>query len=108
MESAAMKGGKNNEIAWLKSMIFFLGKIVKDGYIESFKATSGGLESANTHKLYTPDQVKVVNFFRFEGFSNPNDNAIMYVIETSDGVKGTLIDSFGGYADKLVNRFTRL
>jgi len=34
-----------------------------------------------------------VNFFRFEGRSNPDDNAILYVIETNDGTKGTLIQN---------------
>ena len=43
--------------------------------------------------------------YRFEGQSDPADNAIMYVVETGDGVKGTLIDAYGAYADENVNKF---
>jgi hypothetical protein len=30
---------------------------------------------------------------------------IMYVIETSDGVKGTLVDGYGAYASDDVSKF---
>jgi hypothetical protein len=104
----AMERGKNSEIAYLKSMVFCLDKVMKDGYVENFTATTGGLESGHTHKLYTPDQVKVINFFLFEGFTDPNDNAIMYVLETNDGIKGTLIDdSYGSYADSMIKSFIK-
>jgi hypothetical protein len=55
--------------------------------------------------LYAPDQVRVINFFRFEGFSDPDDNAVLYLIETADGLKGTLVDAYGTYADPLVYKF---
>ena len=47
----------------------------------------------------------MVDFFRFEGQSDPADSAIMYVIETTDGLKGILIDAYGAYADEHVNKF---
>ena len=47
----------------------------------------------------------VVDFMRFEGASDPADNTILYVIETTDGVKGTLIDAYGSYADAKVTSF---
>lgn len=100
-----MKTPLNENIPFLRSMVTCLSKVVNDGYSEDFKATSGGLRSVSTDKLYTPDQVRVVNCFRFEGFSDPDDNAVLYVIETNDGVKGTLIDAYGAYADPLVYKF---
>jgi hypothetical protein len=100
-----MKTSINENTPYLKSMISCLGKVVNDGYKEDFKATKRGLQSASTHKLYSADQVKVVNFFRFEGFSDPDDNAVLYIIETNDGAKGTLIDAYGTYADPLVYNF---
>src|SRR5438477_10559104 len=100
-----MKTSYNRSTPYLQSMVLCLSKVVDDGYKEDFKATRGGLESASTRKLYLPDEVKVVTSFRFEGFSDPDDNAILYVIETTDGVKGTLIDACGTYADPLVYKF---
>lgn len=73
------------------------------GYTEDFKITEQGLESP--HNNYKPEQVQVVNFFRFEGESDPDDNAILYVIETNDGAKGTLIDAYGVYNDSRVASF---
>jgi len=100
-----MKTNLNGNTPYLKSMVACLSKVVDDGYNEDFRATKTGLHAVSTHKLYSPDQIKVVNFFRFEGFSDPDDNAILYVIETNDGVKGTLIDAYGPYADPLVYNF---
>jgi hypothetical protein len=100
-----MKTSQNITTPYLKSMVTCLSKVVDDGYSEDFKATLGGLQSISTQKFYSPEQVKVVNFFRFEGFSDPNDNAILYTIETNDGLKGTLIDASGTFSDPLVFKF---
>lgn len=90
---------------YMKSMVSCLTRIVNDGYTEDFKVTDSGLESLQKHYSYTPDEIQVINFFRFEGESDPDDNAILYVIEATDGTKGTLIDSYGVYNDAKVARF---
>lgn len=95
----------NAKSPFLKSMVTCLSKVVNDGFKEDFKATSGGLQSVSTDKLYTPEQVRVINFFQFEGFSDPDDNAVLYLIETNDGLKGTLVDAYGTYADPVVHKF---
>jgi hypothetical protein len=68
--------------------------MVGDGYTDDFRPTVKGLESKKTNRVYKPQEIRVVNFFRFEGNTNPADNAIMYIIETIDGVKGTLVNSY--------------
>ena len=97
----------NAKSPFLKSMVTCLSKVVNDGFKEDFKATSGGLRSLSNDKLYAPDQVRVINSFRFEGFSDPDDNAVLYLLETNDGLKGTLVDAYGTYADPLVYNFFR-
>jgi hypothetical protein len=82
-----------------------VNKAIKDGYTDNFKVTRQGLFSGVKHKTYNPAEVKIVDFCRFEGESDPSDNEIMYVIETNDGDKGILIDAFGPYADEYVNNF---
>jgi hypothetical protein len=37
----------------------------------------------------------VIAYYRFEGASNPDDNVVLYVIETSRGEKGLLLDAYG-------------
>lgn len=96
---------ENNTMPYMKSLTSCLSRIISEGYTEDFKITDLGLESLNKPHNYSPEEIKVVNFYRFEGESDPDDNAILYVIEASDGTKGTLIDSYGTYNDSRVSRF---
>jgi hypothetical protein len=98
---------ENNPMPYMKSLSSCINKMVQDGYSIDFKATEEGLYALDTQKIYYPKDVKVVNFYRFEGPSDPDDNAILYVIETTDGVKGTLVDAYGAYSDPHVNRFIK-
>jgi hypothetical protein len=96
---------KGQPTPMMNTLTSCVNKVVKDGYTDSFKVGTEGLFSYKTEKFYSPDQVKVINFYRFEGQSDPADNSILYVIELSDGSKGTLIDAYGPYADAKVNVF---
>src|SRR5687767_1866207 len=95
----------NSNNPYMKTLALCLNKVVKEGYTEDFKVTDRGMISLHENRRYSPEQVHVVNYFRFEGFSDPADNSILYVIETDDGKKGTLIDAYGPYADEKVNKF---
>ena len=89
----------------MKSLSSCLEKMIADGYTDDFKAIDEGLKSLRTEKIYQPDEVAVDNYYRFEGNSDPDDMAILYVISTNDGVKGTLVDAYGTYASQEVNEF---
>ncbi len=95
----------NKNIPDLRTLQACLSKMIANGYTEDFKAEDDGLRALRTDKVYQPQDVTVVNYFRFEGPSNPDDMSIMYVIETNDGTKGTLIDAYGTYASPEVNQF---
>jgi hypothetical protein len=75
-------------------------KLEEKGYTEQFRVEKKVLQSlTDKKKKYKPKDVKAVNFYRFEGTSNPDDMSILYAIETTDGTKGTLIDAYGVYSD---------
>ena len=95
----------NSSTEEMKSIAGCLNKLVLDGFTEDFKAGERGLLSLQNEKIYEPGQVRVVNFYRFEGASDPADNTILYAIETDDGIKGTLVDAYGSYADARVTSF---
>ena len=40
-------------------------------------------------------------FHRFEGNSDPGDEAIVYAIESRNGLKGVLVNAFGVYSEPL-------
>jgi len=89
----------------MKTLASCINKLVLDGYTEDFKASERGLLSLQHERIYQPKDVNIVDFFRFEGVSDPADNSILYAIETTDGIKGTLVDAFGPYADVNVQKF---
>lgn len=90
----------------MSTMISCLGHAVRKGFTKDFKVTpSGCLTTMDAKKTYAADEVQIVNFYRFEGASDPADNQILYVIETRDGTKGTLLDAYGPYADVAVSKF---
>jgi hypothetical protein len=80
---------------------------LQQGYTENFKISARGLTDELGGKYYSASEIHIPNFHRFEGYSDPQDNAILYWIETSDGRKGILIDAYGAYADVKVNNFIR-
>ena len=92
---------------YMKSLATCLNRMVSEGYTEDFKVTEQGLQSIQHDQGYAPEQIQVVNFYRFEGESDPDDNAILYIIETADGTKGTLVDAYGTYNDPKVTQFMR-
>jgi hypothetical protein len=90
---------------WMKSLSSCVNKLKDDGYKEDFQVTKKGLATFNEEKSYQPEDVRIENFYRFEGESDPGDNTILYVIETNDGTKGTLVDGYGAYASQDASKF---
>jgi hypothetical protein len=64
-----------------------------------FRIVPEGFTSVN-NKVYAPADLKIIRTYRFEGDSNPDDNAILYLIEASDGLVGYSLDAYGVYSDQ--------
>lgn len=80
---------------------------VKTGYTRDFFITEEGLSYNGAGKTYTPEDITIKNFYRFEGESDPADNAILYLVRTRDGVRGTLLDAYGPYAEARITGFIK-
>ena len=89
----------------MKTLVYCLNTLVKQGFTADFKVSSRGLTVLGRDKVFLPDEVRILNFYRFEGDSDPADNSILYAIETGDGTRGTLVDAFGAYSDPKVTAF---
>ena len=97
----------NNAMPYITSLHSFLNRIKGDGYTENFEKTLHGIHSVDTNHYYLPADFKITNFFKFEG-DHPGKNTITYLIETSDGIKGTLVISDESLTDKTkAGLFTR-
>ncbi|MNK01863.1 hypothetical protein D3C87_196750 [compost metagenome] len=99
--------GEGSDHDSMKTLSSCTRKLSREGYVTQFKALKTGLESLETHKVFSPEEVRIINFYRFEGESDPSDNAILYVVETSTGEKGTLTDAYGVYTDLKVSEFVK-
>ena len=69
------------------------------GYSTDFKLEEGMLKSLKTGRTYLPENLRIMEQHRFEGESNPADMSVVFAIKTHDGIKGTVISSYGTYAD---------
>ena len=83
-----------------------INQAVDNGYTVNFKIENGNLWDGK-HKYYKPHETVISNFYRFEGESDPGDNSILYLLETIDGKRGTLIDAYGTYEDTGVSEFVK-
>ena len=96
----------NDKTSYMTDMEKCMNRLEQKGYTEQFRVEKKRLKSVNNDKKsYKPEDVKAVNFFRFEGISDPDDMSILYAIETSDGTKGTLVDAYGRYSDEDTSTF---
>ena len=75
------------------------------GFTEQFKAGPGRLLALRSGQTFAPSEVTILEDYRFEGESDPDDMSIVYAIETRNGLRGTLADAFGLYADPRVGAF---
>jgi hypothetical protein len=47
------------------------------------------------HGKFDVNDFEIVEFYRFEGDSNPSDEAVIYGIESLNGMKGVLVSGYG-------------
>ncbi len=78
-----------------------LASLKAEGYELDFNLKPACVECGSADIALYPDDFVIDKFFRFEGASNPDDSAIVYAISSKDGLKGTLVDAYGVYADSL-------
>ena len=69
----------------------------KNGYSADFKLEDGEMKCTENGKAYTPNDMQIIEFHRFEGDSDPADMSIVYAIECSDGTKGSIVGAYGTY-----------
>lgn len=74
-------------------------KLRKRGINKEFRMNEAcEMKYEESEKNYKPDDLKILKTYRFEGDSNPDDSAVLYVLEDNSGNKGIIIDSFGAYS----------
>lgn len=80
-----------------------INDLKKRGYKEDFNLHNDRVGCAALELQWHPENFSVDEYHRFEGMSNPDDNSIVFAISSTDGVKGTLLDAYGMYAENLTD-----
>lgn len=84
------------------TLVEILEKLRKEGYTEDFNIRFDSLICDKACLL--PSEFEVDQTFRFEGNTNPSDEAILYAISSHDGkIKGVVVNSYGVYADDMTS-----
>lgn len=84
-----------------------LADLSKKGCNQNFSLTPSGLFCPITSQTFKSEELKIVEFHRFEGESDMDDMAILYVIEAPSDCKGVLIDAFGTYGNSELGEFLK-
>ncbi len=71
-------------------------RLTAGGYEDFFRAEPDGLRAVVAGVLYQPESLVVEEVVRFEGISDPADEAIVLALNCrEDGIKGTYTAPFG-------------
>jgi hypothetical protein len=65
------------------------------GYGIDFNIVADKLHCTNPSLSLKPDDFRITEFYRFEGESDPADEAVVYAIESNGGEKGLVVTGFG-------------
>lgn len=76
-----------------------LQNLKEEGYTVDFNLDENCLICAGTP--YYVDDFEIEQVYRYEGESNPSDEATVYGIASKDGLKGILVTSYGIYTDSM-------
>ena len=55
----------------------------------------------NAGTKFNPDDFEIVEVYRFEGNTDPSDEAVVYAIQSTTGMKGVLVNGYGISADTI-------
>ena len=71
----------------------------KRGYTLDFNLEKDCLVCHATQKSLLPSEFEITEVHRFEGNSDPADEAVVFAIESKHGDKGILVNGFGVSAE---------
>lgn len=68
-------------------------KLRAQGFTIDFNLAENAISSP--HNSYNASDFEVVDAYRYEGNSDPGDEAVVYAIESKTGEKGILVTGYG-------------
>ncbi|MDF9795031.1 hypothetical protein OKW21_000294 [Catalinimonas alkaloidigena] len=84
-----------------------INELAKKGFETQFKFENGALKDRTSDKNYQAQELSIIEEYRFEGESNPDDMSILYALEARDGTKGIVVNAYGTYSDDDLGDFMK-
>lgn len=86
------------------TVVAALAGLKAKGYTLDFNIAFDKIICNENGLCLNPSEFKIMETYRFEGDTNPDDEDIVYAIESKDGkVKGSMTSAYGVYADSISN-----
>ena len=77
-------------------------RLTAAGYQDDFRAECGGLRAVGTGCLHEPESLVIEEVVRFEGASDPEDEAVLFALRCeTHGTRGTYVVAYGPSVDPL-------
>ena len=78
------------------------------GYNLNFNIAFDKISCSENDICLNPDEFEIVEVYRFEGDSNPEDEDVVYGVQSRDGnIKGIVTSAYGHYADGVSDAIIR-
>jgi hypothetical protein len=71
----------------------------KQGYLLDFNLKEGKLVTSDNE--YPADEFEIADLYRYEGPSDPADEATVYALVSRSGLKGILVSGYGVSSDSV-------
>ena len=85
-----------------------LNNLREEGYTTDFNLAANCLVCGHNMLEIHPDDFIVDRHFRFEGMSDPDDEAVVYAISSEKhGLKGVVVNGYGLYSDHATNEMMK-
>ena len=80
----------------MKTLSEVMAILAKRGVTKEFRMNeSNQMMLDGSEKIYNSQDLEIAKTYRFEGDSNPADNAVLILLKATDGNIGYIIDSYG-------------
>ena len=77
-----------------------IARLEARGFRDSFEPAAGRLRALQAGRLFAANELVVEEVVRFEGESDPSEEAILFALRSAKGdVRGTFVAGFGTLSD---------
>ncbi|MFI5247887.1 MAG: phosphoribosylpyrophosphate synthetase [Nitrospirales bacterium] len=87
------------------NMLEAIRELKKRGFTANFEFLNQKFRDVDSGRTFKAQELTIVEHYRFEGASDPDDMSVVYAIESDDGPKGIIADAFGLYANPTLGGF---